>query len=56
MFYNYVDTQLYVAMSPTSYSNDVNSLQQCLAFLHTWYFYWQDVRSAYLLVLFLLTG
>ena len=24
-------------MSPTSYSNDVNSLQQCLASLHTWF-------------------
>jgi len=31
------DTQLYVAMSPTSYSNDVNSLQQCLASLNTWF-------------------
>jgi len=31
------DTQLYVAMSPTSYSNDVNSLQQCLASLHVWF-------------------
>ena len=29
--------QLYVAMSPTSYSNDVNSLQQCLASIHTWF-------------------
>jgi len=31
------DTQLYVALSPLNYSNEINTLQSCLSAIHVWF-------------------